>query len=802
MSKLSGIGKKIGIETLNTTAQIGGTKKIAKGAGVIKFAETSKLTPLDEIKKGGPAMPTGDRSSKCASLQNDSQLQALRQEKVQEQQKLNTAQEKYNNITQSKTKELSEAKEEVNTKRLAYLEAVDGSKDPEVVKLRDEIQETENEYSSTQDHISECNVNIQQKTTEIADVEGRINNVDTHISAIEGKLSALKGELSSAEDDKKDSINAQIDAYSKKLGEEKAEKTKLESIKESLTNKKKAFEEEKKKAELNLEILKAKKAELNEKLKKTSDEKVKKAMEEYNKADEKYQGLVQKAESEKASALTEVESARSAISKIDGQIAVREAELIQQQIEEEMKKAKEEAAAQAAQAAQAAAAGGAGGAGGSGDAAGGSGDASGASSTDSQAAENVEVEKLKNNVNQAKQELASKETELFNVYKGKNETLNKLKKTRDENFEAFCDALSSGGDKSLAKEIKNAKKDVDKLEDNLNSKDLAIAQLQQKIDVASSSKVLITNKISGLESAKASLGKTDQSKLQGDASSQYAKTVSDLNRELESLKKEQQRTEAIIKDNQELKKLKDERDKIKKEYDNANQTLDSKMQEAVKKHPEISGLSSALTKYTDSKKEYDTKFSSTVTNLNSEITTAKTKVNSLTQTLGVAEGKQLGNKYSYTQSSGSGGSIVENARKYIGKRESDGSADIFWKKVGMNWSSRSMPWCAAFVSSILLESGVNMQGAYKNSVAGLRAWGQKNGKYISGANANGKVKPGDVVIWKGGYFSSHTGIVSKVYPDGTYDTIEGNFGNKVSDNHGNGRTGKYQMARTTGFVSI
>ena len=143
--------------------------------------------------------------------------------------------------------------------------------------------------------------------------------------------------------------------------------------------------------------------------------------------------------------------------------------------------------------------------------------------------------------------------------------------------------------------------------------------------------------------------------------------------------------------------------------------------------------------------------------------------------------------------------IVNYAKSFIGCNEADGSADKF---LG-GGSSAATPWCAAFVSSVLTDCGVDMSGAYKGSVSGLMAWGKSRGAFIDGASASASnVKPGDVVIWKGGYFASHTGIVSAVYPDGSYDTIEGNSSNSVREKTGNGTTGKYKMSRTTGFVSV
>ena len=161
----------------------------------------------------------------------------------------------------------------------------------------------------------------------------------------------------------------------------------------------------------------------------------------------------------------------------------------------------------------------------------------------------------------------------------------------------------------------------------------------------------------------------------------------------------------------------------------------------------------------------------------------RTKVQNLSQTLGTAQNNDLKSKYKLN---GNGDSIVDFAKSFLGKKENDGSADIFWQGIGKNWSSKSYPWCAAFVSYVLTQQGIDMTGVHKGSVSGIGKWGEQNNKYKTGSQANtSNVKAGDVATWQGGYYSGHTGIVSKVYSDGTYDTIEGNYSNKVCEVKGN-----------------
>lgn len=130
-----------------------------------------------------------------------------------------------------------------------------------------------------------------------------------------------------------------------------------------------------------------------------------------------------------------------------------------------------------------------------------------------------------------------------------------------------------------------------------------------------------------------------------------------------------------------------------------------------------------------------------------------------------------------------GNDIVTMAKQYLGYRESDGSFKLFT-------GGRDHAWCADFVTHVVKqtyrENGKPIPSGFgSSSVEGLRQWGINNNCYLNTNGAANKssliaqnVKPGDVVIFKNG--TSHTGIVTKVNPDGSFQTIEGNTSNKVA----------------------
>lgn len=128
-----------------------------------------------------------------------------------------------------------------------------------------------------------------------------------------------------------------------------------------------------------------------------------------------------------------------------------------------------------------------------------------------------------------------------------------------------------------------------------------------------------------------------------------------------------------------------------------------------------------------------------------------------------------------------GTSFTNNALKYLGYNEADGSHRKF---------SNSKEWCADFVTYIVKDTyqkkGLNVpEGFGSHRVEEIKQWGIRNNKYLEVANKPNKgdliaknVKVGDILILRENG-ASHTGFVTKVNPDGTFETIEGNRSDKV-----------------------
>lgn len=150
---------------------------------------------------------------------------------------------------------------------------------------------------------------------------------------------------------------------------------------------------------------------------------------------------------------------------------------------------------------------------------------------------------------------------------------------------------------------------------------------------------------------------------------------------------------------------------------------------------------------------------------------------------------------------GFGNAIVSIAQSFVGKlNESDGS---YLQVTG----GRAEPWCADFVTYVVTkaceQTGKSLNGFGSPAVRTLAAWGQSNNCYIDVVGSSNRaqtivnnVQPGDVMIQQSNG-ASHTGIVTKVYADGSFDTIEGNTSDQCLARHYSAND-----AKLSGFVKI
>lgn len=125
--------------------------------------------------------------------------------------------------------------------------------------------------------------------------------------------------------------------------------------------------------------------------------------------------------------------------------------------------------------------------------------------------------------------------------------------------------------------------------------------------------------------------------------------------------------------------------------------------------------------------------------------------------------------------------FAEHAKSYDGRVNSDKEGNRLFS------NGKKQAWCADFVTCVAKETfGNKLPSDFgSSSVSELRSWANENDCYLkmpSSDKANfiaQNIKVGDIMIEKDGG-KSHTGIVTQVNPDGSFETVEGNCSNKVS----------------------
>jgi hypothetical protein len=135
-----------------------------------------------------------------------------------------------------------------------------------------------------------------------------------------------------------------------------------------------------------------------------------------------------------------------------------------------------------------------------------------------------------------------------------------------------------------------------------------------------------------------------------------------------------------------------------------------------------------------------------------------------------------------TPATGAGASaIVQLAQSQVGQSEqppgSNDSASIAMYRTATAGAAAGQPWCAYFVSWAARQAGepIGAQGQGLGYVGDIWNWAQQTGRAVP--NGPGVVPtPGELIV----FGDHHVGIVDQVLPDGSIQTIEGNYNNQVS----------------------
>jgi hypothetical protein len=143
---------------------------------------------------------------------------------------------------------------------------------------------------------------------------------------------------------------------------------------------------------------------------------------------------------------------------------------------------------------------------------------------------------------------------------------------------------------------------------------------------------------------------------------------------------------------------------------------------------------------------------------------------------------------------GAGNSIASTAegQARLGITEDDGANRDRGGKIQKYWSatttpnSLGAPWCGAFACWVVKNSGALPEDKLPKSGFSnnwIDIWAKKNSDIVQvfhkGADSGG-LQRGDIIVRrKVGDSSGHVSIVTKANADGTFETVDGNYGNSV-----------------------
>ncbi len=130
---------------------------------------------------------------------------------------------------------------------------------------------------------------------------------------------------------------------------------------------------------------------------------------------------------------------------------------------------------------------------------------------------------------------------------------------------------------------------------------------------------------------------------------------------------------------------------------------------------------------------------------------------------------------------GAAGAIVQIAESQVGQAEqppgsNDGPAIAAYRTATAG-AAAGEPWCAYFASWVARQAGMPLgdQGQGFGYVGDIWSWAQQTGRAIP--NGPGVVpSPGDLIV----FGDHHVGVVENVLPNGSIQTIEGNYSDQVS----------------------
>lgn len=336
--------------------------------------------------------------------------------------------------------------------------------------------------------------------------------------------------------------------------------------------------------------------------------------------------------------------------------------------------------------------------------------------------------------------------------------------------------------KKFAKDVlKNNKKieknqaELDKVADSITTKETEISELEANI---SNSESMLSSLEGALSSIPAPSGKLEDKEK--DAA--LASKKSELTKEISSKKKEIEKQKSdLAKAQKGLEKLNAEKTKLEAEKQQL-QTEKAKLDSLVKANCS-SAVKAALDAFNAATKNVEVVKERETSSAQKAFDEAKSGVDEINTKIAQRQAEGVKEKFALTSDAVE--NAVELAESQVGVHENGSSNDSADIRRYKNGRVDGNPWCASFASWLYGAGQHSSNGktfGYTASSQEIKRKANEAHCYAS-KNSNYVPKKGDLAMWTKSSSTGHVGIVSKVYADGSFDTIEGNSKDAVTKHH-------------------
>lgn len=396
---------------------------------------------------------------------------------------------------------------------------------------------------------------------------------------------------------------------------------------------------------------------------------------------------------------------------------------------------------------------------------------------------NMSLSELKSEKSNRESALSEKREALKAVQSGNTAGIKAAKEVAQNAKKAYEDALKNdSGAKKFAKQITKNNAKIEKNQAELDKNAAEITAKESEISEQESSISSAETMLSSLEGALSKLPAPSGKPEDKEKDAQLNAKKNELTKEISSKKQEIEKQKSQLeKLNKNLEKLQKEQTKLEKEKTQL-QAEKAKLDELVNKNCS-EATKSKLAQYNKVVQNVEAVKAKELAEANSAFQAAQKDVQEVNTVIAQKEASEVASKYS--ESSDKAEKAVELAESQVGVRENGSSNDSAEIRKYKNGSADGNPWCASF-SSWLYGAGQNSNNSetfgytassqeIKRKAIGAGCYASKNSNYIP--------QKGDLAMWTKSASTGHVGIVSKVYPDGSFDTIEGNSRDAVTKHH-------------------